>query len=201
MKSIIEEASSISKAIENGWSKAGKPKEFSVKIFEEPTKNFFGLTIKSAKIGIFFEEEKSKEKNRKEEFKESNQSSKRIEPTKEVSKNSIITANLDRNIDQKVDRKFQKARSTQAIWSSQMINTINNWLNEIFEDICGQKIILNISADSFKLNININSAIFEDKNKEKKLFSSLAILIMQMLKKQYKRPFKGYRITFINNKS
>ena len=58
MKSIIEEASSISKAIENGWLKAGKPKEFSVKIFEEPKKNFFGITIKSAKIGIFFSDNK-----------------------------------------------------------------------------------------------------------------------------------------------
>jgi predicted RNA-binding protein Jag len=56
MKSIIEEASSISKAIENGWIRAGKPQEFSVRIFEEPEKNFFGFTKKPAKIGIFYKE-------------------------------------------------------------------------------------------------------------------------------------------------
>lgn len=55
MKSVIQEASSIAKAIEQGWLKAGKPKDFSVKVFEEPEKNFFGFTTKPAKIGIFIE--------------------------------------------------------------------------------------------------------------------------------------------------
>lgn len=57
MKSIMEEASSILKAIEKGWHNAGQPKEFTVKIFEEPQKNFIGITTKNAKIGLFFNEE------------------------------------------------------------------------------------------------------------------------------------------------
>lgn len=183
MKSIIEEASSISKAIENGWIKAGKPKEFSVKIFEEPVKNFFGLTVKSAKIGIFFQELKSKAQNIKEDYSEGIS----LEINKEVKK--IFG----------VDKGINKARATQQIWSQQMVNTVNNWLNEIFENLVNKKIDFSIIPNSFKLNINISSAIFDDKNKEKKLFSNLAILIMQMLKKQYRRPFKGYRIAFINN--
>ena len=44
MKSIMEEASSVAKAIEKGWQRAGKPQEFTVKVFEEPQKNFIGLT-------------------------------------------------------------------------------------------------------------------------------------------------------------
>jgi hypothetical protein len=56
MKSILQEASSIAKAIEQAWIKAGKPKEFSVKIYEESEKNFIGLTSKNAKIGIFYQE-------------------------------------------------------------------------------------------------------------------------------------------------
>ncbi len=56
MKSLVEEASSVFKAIEKAWDRAGKPHEFSVKIFEESKKNFFGLTTKSAKVGIFFDE-------------------------------------------------------------------------------------------------------------------------------------------------
>ena len=54
MKSIMEQASSIMKAIEKAWSSANNPKEFSVKIFEKEEKNFFGMTTKPAKIGIFF---------------------------------------------------------------------------------------------------------------------------------------------------
>ncbi len=52
----MEEASSIFKAIENAWNRAGQPQDFSVKVFEEPQRNFFGMTVKSAKIGLFFDE-------------------------------------------------------------------------------------------------------------------------------------------------
>ena len=54
MKSIIEQASSIIKAIEKAWNQAEKPKEFSIKIFEQEERNFFGMSTKPAKIGIFF---------------------------------------------------------------------------------------------------------------------------------------------------
>lgn len=56
MKSVIQESSSLSKAIEQGWIKAGKPREFTIKIFQEAKKNFFGFTTIPAKIGIFFRE-------------------------------------------------------------------------------------------------------------------------------------------------
>ncbi len=56
MKSIIVEASSIAKAVEQGWQKAGQPKEFSIKVFQEAQKNMFGLTKESAKIGFFFDD-------------------------------------------------------------------------------------------------------------------------------------------------
>jgi len=54
MKSIIEQASSIIKAIEKAWNQAEQPKEFSIKIFEKEERNFFGMSTKPAKIGIFF---------------------------------------------------------------------------------------------------------------------------------------------------
>ena len=53
----MEEASSITKAIENAWNRAGQPQEFTVKILELPRTSFFGLkTSKSAKIALFFNE-------------------------------------------------------------------------------------------------------------------------------------------------
>jgi len=57
MKSIMEEASTITKAIEIAWNRAGQPQEFSVKVLELPQTSFFGLkTSKSAKIAFFFNE-------------------------------------------------------------------------------------------------------------------------------------------------
>lgn len=64
MKSIMEEASTISKAIENAWNRAGQPQEFTVKILEHPKTAFFGLkTEKSAKIAFFFNEVAQKTKD------------------------------------------------------------------------------------------------------------------------------------------
>lgn len=57
MKSIMEEASTITKAINQAWERAGQPQEFSVKILEHPQTSFFGFkTAKSAKIALFFAE-------------------------------------------------------------------------------------------------------------------------------------------------
>ncbi len=57
MKSIMEEASSIMEAIQKGWERAGKPQEFSVKVFEDAQTSFFGMrTVKSAKVALFFKE-------------------------------------------------------------------------------------------------------------------------------------------------
>ncbi len=54
MKSVIQEASSLTRAIEQGWLKAGKPTLFSVKIIQEPSKNFIGMTTQTAKVVVFF---------------------------------------------------------------------------------------------------------------------------------------------------
>lgn len=54
MKSILQEASTIAKAVEQGWKEAGEPQEFSVKILELPQRNFIGLTTRSAKIAFIF---------------------------------------------------------------------------------------------------------------------------------------------------
>ena len=57
MKSIMEEASTVFKAIEKAWIRAEKPSSFSIKVLEEPVKNFIGMTVKSAKIAFYFDEQ------------------------------------------------------------------------------------------------------------------------------------------------
>lgn len=56
MKSVIQEASSLLKAIEQAWEKAGKPKDFSVRIFQEAHRNFLGMATQNAKIAFFFDQ-------------------------------------------------------------------------------------------------------------------------------------------------
>ena len=54
----MEEASSVIKAVDKGWQRAGKPQEFTVKILEEAEYNFLGMSTKPAKIALFFDEKK-----------------------------------------------------------------------------------------------------------------------------------------------
>lgn len=53
MKSLVEAASSIFKAIEKGWNRAGCPQEFTIKILEKEETNFLGMTRKPAKVALF----------------------------------------------------------------------------------------------------------------------------------------------------
>lgn len=59
MKSVIQESSSLGKAIDLAWTKAGCPAEFSVKILQKPERGFLGLTSTAAKIVMFFDETKA----------------------------------------------------------------------------------------------------------------------------------------------
>lgn len=57
MNSIMQEASSLAKAVEQAWIKAGKPQRFSIRVFEDAEKNFLGISTKPAKIALLFEKE------------------------------------------------------------------------------------------------------------------------------------------------
>ena len=185
MRSIIEEASSISKAIEKGWLKAGKPKDFSVKIFEEPEKNFFGITIKSAKIGIFFN-------NQSEENKLSNIKNPKNLKVKEPIKKQDINVNLS-------SENKDKQKKVKNVWSKHMINKISLWLNQILDNLNLENYKFSILEDNFSLKVQFDKNIYSDIEREKKFFTNLSVIIMQMLKKYYRRPFKGYKILFRSN--
>lgn len=61
MKSVVQEASTIGKAIEQGWKAAGEPRDFSIKVLEIPQHNFLGFTTRSAKVAIVFDEHAPRE--------------------------------------------------------------------------------------------------------------------------------------------
>ena len=65
MKSVIAEAATISKAIEEAWKSAGCPIEFFTKIIEKPKPGFLGFGSKSAVIALFFTKDSIKEDSEK----------------------------------------------------------------------------------------------------------------------------------------
>ena len=65
MKSVIAEATTISKAVEEALKKAGSPVEFFIKVVEQPKSGFLGFGSKNAVIALFFTKESlNKEANR-----------------------------------------------------------------------------------------------------------------------------------------
>jgi hypothetical protein len=59
MKSILQEASSVVKAIENAWIASGQPAEFTVNIHQVGKRNFFGITKIPAIVSISYDIQKS----------------------------------------------------------------------------------------------------------------------------------------------
>lgn len=195
MKSIIEEASSIAKAIENGWIKAGKPQEFSIKIFEEPEKNFFGMVKRSAKVGIFYKDNQPKQEQAKpkssfkspaRQFTQTKQSDAIVKSTEDRSEK-----NLTKNSEKVLSEKNQE----QVIWTPEMITHVNTWLKQVLE-IIESPAQISISAERFHLKVQFDQPLFIDKTQEKQFFSGLSILLFQILKITYRRPLKGFKIIF-----
>jgi predicted RNA-binding protein Jag len=117
MKSIIEQASSVMKAIEKAWDQAEKPKEFSIKIFEKEERNFFGMTTKPAKIGIFFSDksaphDKSTTKSRP-EIKECRPETKET-PAKQASPIHQTKPHTPRTEQPRTEIKNEQMRATQT---------------------------------------------------------------------------------------
>lgn len=116
MKSIMEQASSIIKAIEKAWISAESPKEFTVKIFEKEERNFFGMTTKPAKIGIFFSDKTHSQDKPHHKARTENQPE-----VKECRPSNPVKPALEKSSDKTVDKNKQQnkpAAHTQAKPSS-----------------------------------------------------------------------------------
>lgn len=81
MKSMVEEATSIAKAVENCWNRAGKPQEFTIKVLEYPEKNFLGLSKKPAKIALIYREQPAASETSKPRARQSEQPRRESRPT------------------------------------------------------------------------------------------------------------------------
>lgn len=194
----MEEASSIIKAIEKGWEKAGHPKEFSVKIFEEPQKNFIGMTVKPAKIAIIFDQEKES-KSAEKRPKQPQQKARPVVPIQPVAPVKEKEKEQEIIVKEKEKKTESKKEVTQPIWTDQMIETIKDWLKEFLKSTDYAQTNFTINADKYYLKINFASSLHENTSKERQIFAALSLLLIQSLKKSLNRPLKGYKIILMRN--
>ncbi len=205
MKSIMEQASSIIKAIEKAWISADRPKEFSVKIFEKEEKNFFGMTTKQAKIGIFFPDKSnaSQEKHThkmQHEIKEQRFEHKTKQAAAPVVKQQPQPHSKPvRTEKPKIEVTATPVKQQRApiVWTESMVDAATAWIKKIVT-------LSNIDIVHFTpeiagkiLKISFEKPLIENQLTEKQLFRSAAHLIMSSLRNQYKQQIRDLKIVLI----
>jgi len=184
MKSIIQEENSVFRAIEKGWIKAGKPRNFSVKILEEEQKNFIGFTKKPAKIAFLFEETKqafSKKKPFKKPIVEKYKKGKTLE------------------VKPKKPQIKKSEKTTTTFWKDEMVDSCVKWTKDVLPLIKLPHIKFTTNIKKYHLKLHFNSHLLEDKNRERALFRNFSFLLMQSLRNKFKKPFNNLKVVFTSD--
>lgn len=196
MKSIMQEASSVAKAIEKAWISAGRPQEFSVKVFEEAKKNFIGFTTQSAKIGLFFNEKSSSPRDHGEHGREKaqakNQANARnpIHPKKHE---SLIKKNESPSFAK--EEHDEHAGEDRVIWTPDMVEKATEWINGTLVAMSLSGISFACNVEHYTLTVTFADALLANSHDEKQLFKSFSFLMLQALKRTFKRPLRGFKIS------
>ena len=204
MKSIVEEASSIAKAIQNGWIRAGKPQEFTVRIFEEPEKNFFGFIKKPAKIGIFYKEtpvqqhNKGRDSRKQQPYRQTQTATKgALEreqyPRPQQSQKSGYNAKPN-TINLQTTQQKAPEQPKQPKWTPELIDGCTEWLHTIIKTAGIENAPFTFEQKQYFLTIRFAKPVLQDKRKEQLLFKNWSHLLVQALRHRFKRGLHGFKI-------
>ncbi|MFH1461488.1 MAG: hypothetical protein ABIF12_00885 [bacterium] len=174
MKSMLQEESSVCRAVEKAWDVSGKPVEFTVKVLSKEIKNFWGILKKPAVISFSYNPRLRTDKEKESSIL-----------NKEVRSSSVS------NFEKKSFNESALMNKESEIWKKEFVQDINDWVKDILKTI-GFNVGFSISVDNKMLNIYLDKRILKDYENEKMFFISLSNLLMQFLKRKYKKKFSNY---------
>lgn len=222
MKSVMQEASSLAKAIEQGWEKAGKPAEFSIKILEEAQKNFIGMTTRSAKVAIFFDEKPAARETQQRNApasrpqrkpapasREQREQREQREPVTharplpqrepraqalapERAPKPVITQEVNAHADEAA--KPRQSKQFAPLWNDEMVTLTHDWVKDTLKTMHLDGIAFTVQPQNFHLRIVFDKPLLGDTGKEKQLFASFSTLILETLKGRFRMGFRGHKI-------
>lgn len=212
MKSLLQEASSVQKAIDLAWEAAGKPQQFTVKVLDQGTKNFFGWSKTPAIVSISFEpvggsssrvfnhqsasgrvQHAKQHTNRKSQaqsgvkYDGSNDNLKIHEPKPRQQQKQVLAP--------EVKSEATKEVVTPEGWTQENVTDITVFLQEVL-DLMGSTVAFTTLFEKQILTITFARPVVDDPESERMLYASLSYLFIQFLKKKYKKRFKGFRLMF-----
>lgn len=200
MKSIVEEASTLEKAIAQAWKRAGNPKKFTVTIFQEAEKNFFGMTTLPAKIGFMYEESAIvTQKIQPKKTPEKTQPEVQVQPQQRtpVVRNQRPVQQPQQQAEQPQEQLEKKDNG--RFWTPEMIDSINQWLKDTLSIAGKSDASFSIKASRYHLKIQFDQPVFTDIKREKAFFRSCALLIMQAQRALFKKSLKFHKIILMSN--
>lgn len=215
MKSLLQEASSVQKAIDLAWEAAGKPREFTVKVLDAGTRNFFGFCKTPAIVSIAFEPNSSssrvypqgQQNHKPHHSKQNSKESGRKNQTVPGLKYDGSQENLKQH-EPKVRQPQKQQPSAEGKhegakemiqpegWTSEYVGDITTYLQEVL-DLMGSTVAFNSMFEKQILTITFARPVVDDQESERMLYASLSYLFVQFLKKKYKKRFKGFRLMFV----
>ncbi len=221
MKSMLQEASTVFKAVEKAWNNCGQPEGFSVKILEFGNKSFWGMTKNPAVISFSYDPKTQTRKAsldvNKSRFEKKSPTAHRVSRKQQNSisqkASDFISSVLGGSKDHKKDQDFssrkniqkksvqpqQKREAFDKGWTKETADDVMVYLKELMS-VMGINTELKYKIDQKLLNVYIDKRILRENEDEKLLFISLSHIVMQFLKRKHKKKFKHYYL-IINSKS
>lgn len=193
MKSILQEASSVERAIDKAWNEAGKPKEFTIKILDHGERNFFGLTRRPAIVSILYKPEKSSYQEQKSRLRDDRRSDRRSS-----SRRSSDSRSSDNRSSESGSRGASRSRSSsnnmQAGWRDEWQTQVTDNVRHILKHMNIKTSFDAKVTDDKVLTLTFKSSVLPDAEEQRMFFASLSYLSIQFLKREYKNRFTGFRI-------
>ncbi len=186
MKSIVEEHSSVAKAVERAWVRAGKPQEFTVKVFEEPEYHFGIFTKKMAKVGIFFDH-----------VKEQKVYEKRDVSKKSEHQDSIALAPFPKQPPKKdfTSKKAESSPKFNVSLHDEMKVALGEWVAQLLKKSDIPSVPFTVSTVSGnRIHIVFKEHLMHPVDQETALLRSLSYLLLGMLKSRFKKEFRYLKL-------
>jgi len=193
LKSIVEEASSVAKALEKAWYNAGNPEEFSVKVFQLPTRNMFGFTTISAKVGIFFTARQQQASERGE---------RRPRQQRERSGQRDQQRGVQRSPRQQHEPREQRvpcaqgARGYGDVWTEELTAAATEWLRGALGRLNMDERSFVASAQGGAFKVRFSNSMGRDEREERVVLSSFAHLLGEVLRNKFgQRALRNLKIS------
>jgi predicted RNA-binding protein Jag len=217
MKSILQDASTVKKAISRAWEEAGQPAEFTIKVLDFGEKNFIGFVRRPAIVSITYRLKRLKGSQermvRRRDEKSVGIGKGVIGSTKDsYGKQSRMESSVGvkRTVDNRSSRRVpplekvaqagngQKQNLDSNEWRAEYVDFVLTRLKELsavagFSELFGSKV------DKKMLTVILDKNVSVSAEEEKLFYASLSYLLMQFLKKKYRKKFQGLQLIFANN--